>query len=65
MNYLKSKGIQTRPFFYPMNKQRFLKNIILNLKVFPISENISKYGIYLPSGPDIKLKDIEKLFRNK
>ena len=62
MNYLKSKGIQTRPFFYPMNKQRFLKKYNIKLKgSFPISENISKYGIYLPSGPDIKLKDIEKV----
>lgn len=62
MNYLKSKGIQTRPFFYPMNKQKFLKKYNIKFKgSFPISENISKYGIYLPSGPDIKLKDINKV----
>ena len=45
-----------------MNKQRFLKKYNIKFKgSFPISENISKYGLYLPSGPDIKIKDIDKV----
>ena len=45
-------GIETRPFFYPMNKQPILKkmNLINKNDQFPISEKIYKKGLYLPSG---------------
>ena len=45
-------GIETRPFFYPMNKQPILKKMKLINKdeQFQISEKIYKKGLYLPSG---------------
>jgi perosamine synthetase len=59
---LKKKGIQTRPFFFPMKRQKFLKKY--NIKIagtFPVSDHISKYGLYLPSGPNISIKNIYKV----
>jgi len=57
---LLKKGIQTRPFFYPMNKQKILSKFIkkdgdkhLN------SKHISKYGLYLPSYYDLKNDDVK------
>ena len=55
-------GIQTRPFFYPMNKQKILKKYIKhnhNNEKFKNSEYISKYGLYLPSYFNLKNKDIK------
>jgi len=56
---LQKIGIQTRPFFYPMNKQKILAKYIRQKKdKFPNSEYISKYGFYLPAYFDLKKKDI-------
>ena len=54
------KGVQTRPFFYPMNKQKILKKYIKRKKEnFPNSDFISKYGLYLPSYYSLTKKDIQ------
>ncbi len=59
---LLKKGIQTRPFFYPMHKQPILKKYLkFNKSLFPNSEIISKYGFYLPSGLNLNKKDVEKI----
>ncbi len=56
---LKNVGIQTRPFFYPMNKQKILKKFLKKSgEKFINSEYISKYGLYLPSYYNLKKKDI-------
>jgi perosamine synthetase len=53
-------GVQTRPFFYPMNKQKILKKHLKQKKVnFKNSEYISNYGLYLPSYFDLKKNDVE------
>ena len=50
MHKLHKIGIGTRPFFWPMHKQKILKNIKLqDSKQFTNSTYISKYGFYLPS----------------
>ena len=61
MKKLITYGIQTRPFFWPMHKQKIFKekykiNISGNYKN---SEYISKYGLYLPSSLDIKSNQIK------
>ena len=53
--------IETRPFFWPMNKQPILKKI-LSLKKkenFPNSEQLGKYGIYLPSSINLSINRIK------
>lgn len=51
-------GIETRNFFYPMNKQPFLKT-----KKFynscPISMSLWNNGLYLPSSNNLTLNDIK------
>ena len=60
MNKLKKLGIGTRPFFWPMHKQKILKNLKLqNSKQFMNSEYISKYGFYLPSSLSLKKSEID------
>ena len=57
---LQKIGIQTRPFFYPMNKQKILAKYISQKKdKFPNSEYISKYGFYLPSSLSMSADEIK------
>ena len=54
---LTAKGIETRPFFWPLHKQPILKKIGLFKKIkLPVSELLSKNGFYLPSGLALKKK---------
>jgi perosamine synthetase len=57
---LKKNGIETRSFFWPMNKQIITKKLKLKFKKkYPNSEYLSKYGFYLPSGINIKNDQIK------
>jgi len=51
---LKEKEIETRPFFLGMHEQPvFRKAGLFEGASFPITERISRYGLYLPSGQAI------------
>lgn len=51
MKRLAENGIQTRPFFYPLHKQpAFEKFDWFKREELPVSEDLYKYGFYLPSG---------------
>jgi perosamine synthetase len=64
MYKLNKLGIGTRPFFWPMHKQKILKNLKLdNSKQFKNSEYISKYGFYLPSSLSLKKSEIDYICR--
>jgi perosamine synthetase len=55
-------GVQTRPFFYPLHKQpAFEKFAWYRKETLPISEEIYKYGFYLPSGLALNQEDIENV----
>lgn len=59
---LLSEGIQTRPFFYPLNKQPVLNKMGLFVgERYPISEKISTKGLYLPSGVALTSEEQEKV----
>ena len=55
---LQKYGVQTRPFFYPMHKQKILQKFINKNEKFVNSEYISSKGFYLPSGLALTNKDI-------
>ena len=55
---LLKKGVQTRPFFYPLHKQPFLKKFKRKNDSFYNTIYISKYGMYLPSSISLRKKDI-------
>ncbi len=53
MKKLLEKGIQTRPFFYPMHLQPlFEKYSWFKKERLPVSESLYEYGCQLPSGSD-------------
>ncbi len=59
------KGIDTRLFFWPMNKQTILKKMKYKFKNnFKNSEYLSKYGLYLPSGLGTTKKEISFVANN-
>ncbi len=57
---LAKKGIQTRPFFYPLHLQPCLQKFIKKTKEkYPVAEKLAKQGLYLPSGLGLKKEEIE------
>ena len=60
---LLKKGIETRPFFYPLHLQPVWKNQKIKVKKgrCPIAENIAEQGLYLPSGLGLKKEQIKKV----
>lgn len=54
---LLERGVQTRPFFYPLNLQPVFKN--LKKTKCPVAEKIGKQGLYLPSGLGLKKSQIK------
>ncbi len=65
-NFLFKNKIQTRDFFLPLNKQPcFSKNnIIKNINnKFPISENLYKYGLSLPSSYELSIKNLNYIVK--
>ncbi len=56
---LKKNKVETRSFFWPMNKQSAFKKYKIKFSGnYPNSEYISKYGFYVPSGLNTSRKDI-------
>ena len=56
MSYLKLKGIDTRPIFYPMNEMPAFENYV-EPGEFPISRSISYSGISLPSSLNMTIEE--------
>lgn len=58
--YLKLKGVETRDFFIPLHRQPFLRKLGFKFKdkEFPVADDISKKGLYLPSGSGLSPRDI-------
>ena len=54
-----NNGIETRRFFWPMHKQKIFKKMkIFKNEKFPNSEFMSKNGFYIPSGINLKNKEL-------
>lgn len=56
MHILKIKGIDTRPFFYPISEMPMYKN--KSIYNNPITKRISERGINLPSGVNLTKEEI-------
>jgi perosamine synthetase len=56
---LAAKGIQTRPFFWPLHEQPVFRKLGLFAgESYPVSERIARRGFYLPSGLGISEQEI-------
>jgi len=59
---LSEHGIDTRDFFIPMHQQPALKNLgLFEAESYPVSEDISRRGMYLPSGSGLKEEEIRQV----
>jgi perosamine synthetase len=57
---LKSRGVDTRPFFFPLHHQPVLEKYGYGKQTaLPVAERLGKQGIYLPSYIGISDEDIE------
>jgi len=62
MQKLAERGIGSRPFFWPMHEQPVLKQMgLFSGETYPVSENLARYGFYIPSGIAITDEQIEKV----
>ncbi len=60
MSKLAKLNVGTRPFFYPMHLQPvFLENGLFKNEKYPISEQLSEFGFYIPSGLGISDSEID------
>jgi len=56
---LKESGVDTRAFFIPMHQQPAFGNLgLFEGESYPVSEEISKRGMYLPSGSGLTEEEI-------
>lgn len=59
INELKKQKIGSRPFFFPMHLQPiFQKMGLFKNQTYPVSENLSENGFYIPCGLGIKNEEI-------
>ena len=56
------KGVQTRPFFWPMHEQPILKEMgYFKGEQYPVSERIARKGLYVPSGMALTIEQITEV----
>jgi len=61
---LKRKGIETRMLFIPMNQQPVFKKMgLFKNTSCPIAGELSKMGLYLPSGTNLNNKEIDYVIK--
>lgn len=64
MQRLSQKGIDTRTFFIPMHRQPALRRLgLFKREAYPVSDEIGRLGLYLPSGLAITKRQIETVCR--
>jgi perosamine synthetase len=53
-SFLKSQGVETRPFFWPIHRQPALrKRGLFKGETYPAAEHLARNGLCLPSGPSL------------
>jgi perosamine synthetase len=62
MRELGKRGIQTRPFFIPMHQQpAFLQMGLFKGESYPVADEFSRKGLYLPSGSGLSEEQIDQV----
>lgn len=62
MAYLQQHGIDTRTFFAPLHRQPVVRKLTgRRVKPLPVSEELSRRGLYLPSGLAITEAQIDRV----
>ena len=55
---LDAAGIETRPLWKPMHQQPLYKDVPYYGQAEPVSENLFRAGLCLPSGPRVSEEDV-------
>ena len=64
MSRLNEKGIETRTFFIPMHQQPVFTGMgLFDGEIYPVSEEFSQRGLYLPSGSGLSEEQIGYICR--
>lgn len=60
---LRQVGIETKPFFVPMHRQPALVSLggLVDDKRFPVADELSRRGLYLPSGSGLTEQQIDRV----
>jgi perosamine synthetase len=65
MAQLNSKGIGTRPFFFPMHRQPVLNQMgLFEDEIYPNSEKMYSNGFYVPSGLKLDIRQMTSVVNN-
>lgn len=57
---LSKHGIDSRPFFVPMHKQKvFMEKMMFSEDHHPVSEYLGEHGLYLPTGTTLTIDNVE------
>lgn len=64
MSYLFSKGVETRPLFYPISEMPPYKYLNLTKKNLPNTYEVSYTGFNLPTFHQLKKSEVEYIVRN-
>ena len=60
MSRLKTAGIGTRPFFFPMHEQPVFRAMgLFDAESYPVAERIARRGFYIPSGLGLSDDEME------
>jgi perosamine synthetase len=60
MDELSKRGVETRPFFTPMNEQPVFRDMhLFEGEKYPVAGQLSKTGLYLPSSSGLKREEIK------
>ncbi len=59
MEHLKTKGIDSRPFFFPVHSMPPYRRFVQKNECFSVAKNLSNRGVMLPSGVGLKKDNLE------
>jgi perosamine synthetase len=65
MTALRARGIETRPFFLGMHEQPVFNHMgLFNGETYPVAENLSRRGFYIPNGLGLSASEQETVINS-
>jgi perosamine synthetase len=59
---LRTRGVETRPFFLGMHEQpAFHRMGLFEGETYPVTEMLARHGLYLPSGTALTRQQVEEV----
>lgn len=59
---LRARGIDTRPFFWPLHQQPVFQQMgLFDRESYPVAERLARRGLYVPSGMALTVEQIDEV----